>query len=69
MICSTATGRVTGNADVLDIGGPVGVKTGAGEPVIGQREHVTTRNGGKYEMALLPFVYPRKARQCNELAT
>ena len=40
-------GRVTGFADVLAIGGPVGVGTRVGTPVIGQREHVITRNGGK----------------------
>ena len=47
VLCSTATGRVTGFAGVLEIGGPVGLKTQAGEPVIGQREYVITRNGGK----------------------
>ena len=62
VLCSTAMGRVMGFADVLAIGGPVGVKTRAGEPVIGQREHVTTRNGGKEGMALLPSAHPRKCR-------
>ena len=40
-------GRMMGFADVLAIGGPIGVGTRAGTPVIGQREHVTTRNGRK----------------------
>ena len=47
MLCSTATGKVMGFADVLDIGGPVMMKTLAGDPVIGQSEHMTTQNGGK----------------------
>ena len=47
VLCSKAMGRVKGIANVLAIGGPVGVKTQAGMTVIGQREHVTTRNGGK----------------------
>ena len=36
-----------GFADVLVISGPVVVKTLAGQPVIGQREHVTAQNGVK----------------------
>ena len=43
----TARGRVTDFADVLDIGSSVVMKTLAGEAVIGQSEHVTTRNGRK----------------------
>ena len=47
MLCSKATGRVKGIANVSAIGGPVGVKIGAGTTVIGQREQVSTRNGRK----------------------
>ena len=47
LLCSTAEGQVTGFANVLDIGGPMVMKTLAGEAVIGQSEHVTPRNGGK----------------------
>ena len=42
VLCSTVTRQVMGFADVLDVSGLVGLKTRVGEPVIGQREHVTT---------------------------
>ena len=47
VLCSPAAGRVMGFADVLDIGRPMAMKTLAGEAAIGQREHVTPRNGEK----------------------
>ena len=36
-----------GFTEILDIGGPVVMKTRVAEPVIGQREHMPTQNGGK----------------------
>ena len=55
MLCSKATRRVMGIADVLAIGNPVGVGTEAGTTVIGQREHVTTQNGAKLRDSTFAF--------------
>ena len=60
MLCSKAMGRVKGIADVLGNSGPVGVKTRAGMSVIGQREHVMTRNGGKLrDGTIATCLYPQ----------
>ena len=55
VLCSKATRQVAGIADVLAIGGPIGVGTPAGMTVIGQREHVTTQNGRKLRDGTIAF--------------